>query len=137
MSRGEHTDDEPAWITGPMLLAMHAQQIERYGGTHGVLVENVVRSSLARAIHRWAYDDDADISDLAAAYLVGFARVQGFRDGNRRTALASSLVFLRLNGYELHVPPGELYALMMRAANNQAGDDVVAAYLRARIVENA
>ncbi|MGQ0815562.1 MAG: type II toxin-antitoxin system death-on-curing family toxin [Gemmatimonadota bacterium] len=134
MSREENTDDEPKWITEPMLLAMHAQQIERYGGTHGILDENVVRSSLARAIHRWAYDEDADIADLAAAYLVGFARAQGLRDGNKRTALASSLLFLRLNGYELHVPPGELYALTMRAANNQADDDVAAAYLRERIV---
>ncbi len=127
-------DDEPRWITEPILLAIHSQQIERYGGTHGVLDENVVRSSLARAINRWAYDDDADIADLAAAYLLGFARAQGFRDGNKRAALATALVFLRLNGYELHVPPQEIYALTMRAATNAADDDVVAAYLRERIV---
>lgn len=134
MSFEEASEDEPRWLTEPMLLAIHAQQIERYGGTHGILDENVVRSALARAIHRYAYDDDADIADLAAAYLVGFGRSQGFCDGNKRAALASSLIFLRLNGYQIHVPPGELYALTMRVATNQAGDDVVAAYLRDRIV---
>jgi len=127
-------EDEPRWITEPVLLALHSQQVERYGGTHGVLDENVVRSSLARPIHRWAYDADADIADFAAAYLVGFARAQGFRDGNKRAALATALVFLRLNGYELHVPPAELYALTMKAANKDVDDDVVAAYLRDRIV---
>lgn len=134
MTFAEESDNEPRWLTEPMLLAIHAQQIERYGGTHGVLDENVVRSALARAIHRYAHDEDVDIADLTAAYLVGFARSQGFVDGNKRAALASALVFLRLNGYELHVPPGELYALTMRAATNQASDDMVAAYFRDRIV---
>lgn len=124
---------EPRWLTEPTLLAIHAQQIERFGGTHGILDENVVLSALARPIHRWSFDDTADLADLAAAYLVGFARSQGFVDGNKRTGLACALVFLALNGVPLHVPPGELYALTMAVANNQADDKGVAAYLRGRL----
>ena len=125
--------DEPRWLTETMLLAIHAQQIERYGGAHGVLDENVVRSALARPLQCWAYDDDADLAAYAAAYLVGFARSQGFNDGNKRTGLACALVFLHLNGQDLHVPPKELYALSMQAAIGQADDQVVAAYLRERM----
>lgn len=125
--------DEPEWITEPILLSIHAQQIERYGGSHGVLDENVVRSALARAIHRFAYQEDADLADLAAAYLVGFTRSQGFRDGNKRTGLACALVFLHLNGHTLHVDPRELYALTMQAALGKADDETVAAYLRQRM----
>lgn len=124
--------EEPRWLSEAMLLAIHARQIERYGGAPGILDEDVVRSALGRPIHRWAYDDDADLADLAAGYLVGFARSQGFNDGNKRTALASALVFLTRNGYALHVPPAELYALTMRVATNDAEDDVVAAYFRSR-----
>jgi death-on-curing protein len=120
-----------------VLLAIHARQIERYGGAHGILDGNVVRSALARPIHRWAYDDDADLSDLAAAYLVGFARSQGFRDANERTALAAALVVLALNGYELHVPSKELYAVCMKAALSEADDETVALYLRERITRRA
>jgi death-on-curing protein len=116
-----------------MLLAIHAQQVERYGGAHGILDENVVRSALARPMNRWAYDDEADIADLAAAYLVGFTRSQGFNDGNKRTGLATALVFLRLNGHVLHVPGKELYSLTMKVATNEAGDEIVAAYLRSRM----
>jgi death-on-curing protein len=116
-----------------MLLAIHAQQIERYGGAHGVLDGNVVRSALARPVHRRAYDQDADLADLAAAYLVGFSRSQGFNDGNKRAGLACALVFMALNGQELHVAPKELYALCMRTATGQADDRVVAAYLRERM----
>ncbi len=70
---------------------------------------------------------------MAAAYLVGFARSQGFSDGNKRTGLACALVFLALNGSPLHVPGAELYALTMAVANNQADDTAVAAYFRDRL----
>jgi death-on-curing protein len=92
-----------------------------------------VLSALARPVNRWSYDSSADLADLAAAYLVGFARSQGFRDGNKRTGLACALVFLALNGAGLHVPPAELYALTMSPANNQADDTTVAAYFRQRL----
>lgn len=124
---------EPRWLTEPTLLAIHAQQIERYGGAHGILDENVVLSALARPINRWSYDSTADLADLAAGYLFGLARSQGFSDGNKRTGLACALVFLALNGAPLHVPAAELFALTMAVANNQADDTAVAAYFRDRL----
>lgn len=116
-----------------MLLTIHARQIERYGGAHGVRDQDVVRSALARPIHRWAYDDEADLADLAAVYLVSFVGSQGFNDGNKRTGLACALVFLRLNGYVLHVSGKELYALTMQVATGEADDRVAAEYFRSRI----
>lgn len=121
---------EPRWITEHMLLAIHSQQVERYGGLHGVRDQNVFLSALARPKHRWASDEAADWADLAAAYLVGFARTQGFNDGNKRTALACALVFLALNGIQPDVPPEELYAMTMAVANNQADDAGIAAMFR-------
>lgn len=122
--------EEPRWITEDILLALHAQQIERFGGAHGVIDQNVVLSALARPQYRWGYDDEADLADLAAAYLVGFARSQGFRDGNKRTGLSTALVFLGLNGVMLDVPPEELYALTMAIATGQGDDTMAAAYFR-------
>lgn len=117
-----------------MLLMIHARQIEKYGGAHGVLDENVVGSALARPRNLWSYEENADIAALAAAYLVGFTRAQGFRDGNKRTGLACALVFLSLNGWGLHVPPEELFALCMKVAVGEANDATVGAYLRERIM---
>ena len=125
--------DEPRWLSESTLFAIHAQQIERYGGAHGVLDQNVVRSAPARAINRWAYDPDADLADLAAAYLVGFARSRGFNDGNKRIGVACALVFLVLNNTALHVPPAEVYALTMSVATGTADDKVVASYFRTRL----
>jgi len=129
----DEVSGEPRWLSEAILLAIHARQVERYGGAHGVLDENVVRSALARPRHRWSDDEDADLADPAATYLVGFSRSQGFRDGNERTALAASLVFLSLNGRAPHVPPKEIYAVCMKAALGEADDEAVARYLRDRI----
>lgn len=125
--------DEPKWITESTLLAIHAQQVERYGGLHGVRDENVVLSALARAEHRRTYDKSADLADLAAAYLVGFATTQGFNDGNKRTGLACALVFLAINGVDLHVPPVELLALTMAVANGKDHEAKVAGYFRKKL----
>lgn len=124
---------EPRWLTEATLLALHAQQVERFGGAHGVIDANVVLSALARPRQRWSYDKSADLADFAAAYLVGFTRSQGFRDGNKRTGLACALVFLALNDAALHVAPAELYALTMLVANNRAGGEEAAAYFRRHI----
>jgi len=122
--------DEPHWISEEMLLAIHSQQVERYGGLHGVLDNNVILSALARPVNRWAYDETADWADLTAAYLVGFARTQGFNDGNKRTALACALVFLAINGMRPEIPGEELYVVTMAIANGQTDDVTVAAFLR-------
>jgi death-on-curing protein len=128
--------DEPPWITSGLLLAIHAQQIERYGGAHGVRDKGVALSSLARRIDRRADDPKADFADLAASYLVGFARAQGFNSGNKRTALACALVFLAINGFSIHVAPVELYELTMSAAMGTGDDTSVAAYLRSHLVRS-
>jgi death-on-curing protein len=125
--------EEPRWITESTLLAIHAQQIERYGGMHGVRDKNVVLSALQRAANRWTYDSAADLADLATAYLTGFAGSQGFNDGNKRTGLACALVFLSLNGAPLHASPVELYALTMAVATGKADDKVVASFIRDRL----
>ena len=124
---------EPRWLTDTTVLAIHAQQIERFGGAHGVRDQHVVLSALARPQQRWHYDASADLADLAALYLVGLSQAQGFVDGNKRTGLACALVFVALNDAALHVDGADLYALTMRVAVNQADATEVATYLRARL----
>lgn len=125
--------EDPRWLTEPVLLAIHARQIERFGGAHGIRDRNLLSSALERPRNRLAYRTKSDFADLAAAYLVGLVRNHGFVDGDKRTGLAASLVFLGLNGLALHVAPAELHALVMRVATNQLDDDAAARYLRDRV----
>lgn len=125
--------DEPRWITDEILVLIHAQQIERYGGLHGVLDKNVVLAALARPINHWSYDVVVDLAELAALYLVAFAGTQGFNDGNKRTGLACALVFLALNDAELKTDSDELYELTLKVATKKIKEGAVATWMRARL----
>jgi len=124
---------EPIWLTDEILFIIHALQIERYGGAHGVLDENVVLAALQRPINRWSYEKSVDFSDLAALYLVAFAGTQGFNDGNKRTGLACALVFLELNSVSFNPDATELYELTLRVATHQIGDNDAASWFRDRL----
>lgn len=127
---------EPVWIDLETLHLLHEQQLERFGGKAGGLDAGVVESSLNRPRTRFAYGGDAvDLADLAAAHFYGFARSQGFADGNKRIAVAAALVFLQVNGAPLHVPPAELYAVTMAIADDRTRmtEEKLAAWFRARI----
>jgi death-on-curing protein len=125
--------EAPAWIAGATPLAIHAQQVERYGGAHGVADLESLLSAVADPVARWSDDPWADLADVAAAYLISFVRRGGFREGNRRTGLAMALTFLSLNNSPLHVPPAELYALTMAVESGRANETAVAAYFRNRL----
>lgn len=125
--------DEPRWITEEGLFVLHAQQIERYGGLHGVLDKNVVLAALHRPVNRWSYDESTDFADLAAVYLVAFTATKGFNDGNKRTGLACALVFLGLNDLSFEAEPQELYEIVLKVATRQVDDKDVASWFRERI----
>lgn len=118
------------------MLLLHEQQIERFGGTAGVIDAGVVESSLNRPKNRYFYGgDEVDLADLGAAYLYGFAQSQGFADGNKRVALACVLVFLHVNGHPLHVPPDDLYRLTMGVSDERVRmrEEEVAAWFREKL----
>ena len=92
-----------------------------------------VEAAAARPRNIFQYRPEADLADLAAAYLVGFAGRHGFVDGNKRIGAAAMLVFLTRNRHPLHVPQPELYGLVMDVANNRVTEAQVAAWIRAKI----
>lgn len=81
------------------LLTLHEQQLALYGGAQGFVDENSVRSVMSRPQFTSQYVPEADLADLAADYLFGFATTQGFSDGNKRTAVLAAERFLGKNGW--------------------------------------
>ncbi len=124
---------EPVWIPLATLHLLHARQIELFGGLHGVRDEGAVESALARPLNAWGYGQATDVEALAATYLCALTRQQGYVDGNKRTALAAALVFLRLNGRTLVAPGDELYAVVMAAATGELGVEQVAEWVRRHV----
>ncbi|HEX2722176.1 MAG TPA: type II toxin-antitoxin system death-on-curing family toxin [Gemmatimonadaceae bacterium] len=123
----------PRWITAHELQLIHVRQLELFGGADAVVDENIVDSALHKPQQLKAYVPDSDIAALAADYLCGFAQKQGLVDGNKRTALGATLVFLRLNGHALTVPKAELLAFVLAIARNDLDQAAATTWLRERI----
>lgn len=89
------------WIDKKTVLSIHCEQIAEHGGKPGIRDEGLLESALARAINRANYEN-ADVSELAAAYGHGISRNHPFLDGNKRTAFVVTELFLLLNGFDLN-----------------------------------
>ncbi len=84
------------------VVRLNEELVLRYGGSSGVLNENMLRSAVYQP--QASYDGDPLYPDLfaqAAAYLISVALAHAFNDGNKRTAFGCVIVFLRLNGIRL------------------------------------
>ena len=88
-------------LTVQIVREIHAEAIAKFGGSDGVrdnaLLESAVAAPQASFGRRSPY---RDLAEVAAAYLYYLCRNQPFVDGNKRAALGSCIVFLRVNGVE-------------------------------------
>lgn len=122
---------EPRWITRELASAMHRAQLRAHGGRWGIRDENLLESALARPQQPHAYEPDAGLFELAAAYAFGIARNHPFVDGNKRTAFTAMGVFLLANGYLLEVPEPEAVLTMLAVAAGRIEEPELAAWCRA------
>ena len=90
----------------------------------------MLESALARPRQRWAYEEDADLFDLAAAYAYGMAKNHPFVDGNKRTAFGVMAVFLALNGRPLRVAEPDAILTMLGVAAGELREPELAAWCR-------
>jgi death-on-curing protein len=96
------------YLTLPEVLAMHADQIERYGGSQGVRDHGLLEAALYRPQTGYY----ADLLEEAAALWESLAQNHPFIDGNKRTAFAAVYTFLAINGSALTADAGDAYAFI-------------------------
>jgi death on curing protein len=98
---------------------IHAEAIARFGGLSGVrdvaLLESAVAAPQASFGGKSPY---SDLAEVAAAYLYYLCRNHPFVDGNKRAALGSCIVFLRLNGIDPRADGPEWEELTMAVASS-------------------
>jgi death on curing protein len=120
---------EPTFLGLDELLEVHADQIERYGGTHGVrdlgLLESALATPAATFDGRFLH---ASLFEMAAAYLVHLTQNHPFLDGNKRTGLMAAIVFLGLNGLRVRAEPEALLRLVLDVAEGRASKARVAVF---------
>lgn len=121
------------WLSIAEVMAVHARQIEEFGGAPGVRDPSVVASALARPLNKAAYEPGVSVSELAATLAYGLARNHGFVDGNKRTALASSAVFLRLNGHRLDATDDDAVKTFLALAGGALDEATLSDWYQARV----
>jgi death-on-curing protein len=119
------------FLTLSEVVDIHADQIALYGGSDGILDISLLSSAVAMPLASFSggYLHD-DIFEMAAAYAFHICQDHPFVDGNKRTALASALVFLDMNGKNIIDETGRLYDAMMSVATGQLSKSEFASILR-------
>ena len=79
------------------ILAIHADQIERYGGAEGIRDPGLLEAALFRPQTGYY----PTLIDEAAALWESLSQSHPFLDGNKRTAFAATYVFLAINGLDI------------------------------------
>lgn len=126
------TPDDCYHLQVDTVLEIHREAIIRFGGTDGIRDRNLFESALAAPQASFGGESRfSDIFEIAAAYLFYLCSNHPFLDGNKRVALGSCIVFLRLNGID---PPadGPIWEkLTLDVASGKLDRAATAALLRA------
>lgn len=91
------------------VLAIHTDQIERYGGADGVRDRGLLEAALFRPQTGYY----ADLIEEAAALWESLGQNHPFIDGNKRTAFAVTYTFLAINGIRITAQADATYAFII------------------------
>jgi death on curing protein len=119
----------PRWVPREAVLALHAESINRFGGSSGLRDEALLDSALARAPNLPAYGKPT-LHELAAVYGFGIARNPPRVDGNKRAAFLASAVFLELNDYTFVASEIEVVLTFTEVAAGNLSEAQLAAWLK-------
>jgi death-on-curing protein len=119
------------FLSAEQVLFIHARLIEETGGRHGVRDLGMLLSALGRP--QTTYDNRdlyPDLFSKAAALMESLVRNHPFVDGNKRTGLTVTGLFLRINGYRLTASNADLVTITMSIAQSQASVAELTIWLR-------
>lgn len=117
------------WLSLPLVLAIHDEQLVEHGGSGGIRDMALLESALNRPLNKWNYEN-AELPELAAAYAFGIARNHPFVDGNKRTSLLALYTFLGINGVDFVVPEADAAAMILALAAGEVSEESLARWIR-------
>ena len=95
------TPDDCFHLTVEIVREIHDEAVKIFGGLHGIRDQSLLAPAVfAPQSSFGGRSPYVDVIDIAAAYLFYLCRNHPFLDGNKRTAMAAAIVFLRLNGFD-------------------------------------
>ena len=121
---------EPYFLTREQIETIHRDQIETWGGLHGVRSEDSLESAIAQPQNVYCYGG-GDLYEIAAAYAFHIAESQAYFDGNKRTGVQAAVDFLEVNGIDTSsLPELAMYNAMISVAMHKLDRSGLAVFLR-------
>ena len=93
------------YVTVAEILAIHQDQIDRYGGSSGIRDAGLLEAAIFRP--QTGYYES--LIEQAAALWESLAQNHPFLDGNKRTAFAGTYTFLAINGARMTAEAAETF----------------------------
>ena len=123
------------FLTVDDILESHQNQIDTYGGSHGVRDIGLLESAIAQpeASFGGLYLH-TDIFEMATAYLYHLVMNHPFVDGNKRVGLEAALIFLEINDANLKASDEELIDLVVKTTTAQVVKREIAQFFRSNCI---
>lgn len=123
--------DELLLPTAAEIHAAHDIILKHTGGLAGVRVD--IDGLVGRIEQALYYRDFSSIAEVAAFYADAIVNGHYFQDGNKRTGLATMLMFLEMNGYTVDADPIALADRMVEVATHTLDERTLATWLTPKL----
>ena len=119
------------YLTAEQVLFVHFRLLNETGGEHGIRDIGLLQSAIARP--QATFDRQelyTDIFEKAAALMESLINNHPFIDGNKRTGIACTVLFLKQNGFSFSAKNRELEKFTLRVASSKVGRSEIMKWLK-------
>jgi death-on-curing protein len=123
------------FLTLEEVKLIQINQINRYGGIHGLRDEKLLDSAInyPRATFDKKYLHP-DIYHMASSYMYAIIKNHPFLDGNKRTGLIVAILFLAYNDIFINAHNDELFDLTIAMTQSKITESEAAAFFEQKSV---
>lgn len=117
------------YLSFEQIVEIHDILIQQFGGLAGIREKGLLESALAAPMMAvFGQELHKSVYDKAAAYLFYIARNHPFFDGNKRTASAAALIFLRANQELPQYDINDFTEFVVSVAEGKANISIISRY---------
>jgi death-on-curing protein len=119
------------FLTAEQVLFIHSRLIDETGGSHGIRDLGMLLSAIGRPQAMYQEKDlYPNLFMKAAALMDSLVRNHPFIDGNKRTTITSTAMFLLINGFRLEVESNKMVRFSLACAQSQLPLNEIAAWFK-------
>lgn len=118
-------------LTAQQVLFIQSRLISEFGGSHGIRDLGLLESAIARPQATFEGKDlYPDIFSQAAALMESLIGNHPFVDGNKRTGISATALFLRVNGWRVTASNADLEAQTLQVVVGDTPVEELASWLK-------